>query len=320
MAETNSITRRKFVKGAAAAAASLALTKPEHTLALPAKKPAFLVGGFTKKLQELDYEQTADTAAEIGWDGIECPVRPGGHVLPERVQEDLPGMVEALKKRNLEILVMASDIHNVDEHYTEIVLRTAAELGIKYYRLGPFYYKDGPIPSQLAHIKSQLRDLAALNKEFGICGLFQNHSGSRYVGAAVWDVYELIKDLDSDSALREPTRYIAAHFDIGHATVEGGYAWPIHFRLIRPVLGAVIVKDFVWEHTPGKPGRVRWCTLGEGMVDKKFFCLLKESGFNGPVTMHFEYPVAGKNKNQRLNNLITAMKTDCRKLRELLGV
>ena len=49
--------------------------------------------------QTLGPEQTADTVAEIGWDGIECPVRAKGQVLPERVEEDLPKFVEALRQR-----------------------------------------------------------------------------------------------------------------------------------------------------------------------------------------------------------------------------
>ena len=41
----------------------------------------------------------AELVAEVGWDGIECPVRSKGQVEPERVEEDLPKMVEALRMK-----------------------------------------------------------------------------------------------------------------------------------------------------------------------------------------------------------------------------
>jgi len=58
----------------------------------------------------LSYDETADVFAELGFDGIEAAVRPGGHVLPERVEEDLPKFAEALKKRGLEITILTSGI------------------------------------------------------------------------------------------------------------------------------------------------------------------------------------------------------------------
>ncbi|MFM8358676.1 MAG: sugar phosphate isomerase/epimerase, partial [Verrucomicrobiota bacterium] len=73
-----------------------ALTALAASLPAAAPAPRWPIIGFSKPFQTLDPEQTADTVAEIGWDGIECPVRAKGQVLPERVEEDLPKFVEAL--------------------------------------------------------------------------------------------------------------------------------------------------------------------------------------------------------------------------------
>lgn len=51
---------------------------------------------------------------------------------------------------------------------------------------------------------------------------------------------------------------------------------------------------------------VEWCPLGNGMIRIEFFRLLKESNFNGPLTMHFEYHVEGEGR-KRIDNLIRAM-------------
>jgi sugar phosphate isomerase/epimerase len=62
------------------------------------------VGGFTKVLQDLSPAETARVAEAAGWDGIELPLRAGGHVLPERVEEDLPKFLAALRQRRQEVL------------------------------------------------------------------------------------------------------------------------------------------------------------------------------------------------------------------------
>lgn len=274
-------------------------------LAAAAPAPRWPIIGFSKPLQTLDPDQTADTVAEIGWDGIECPVRAKGQVLPERVEEDLPKLVEALRKRGKEIQLITTDVKNVAQPLTQKVLRTAARLGIKRYRLAFWKYaKDKPIPAQLEEIRAELRDLAALNRELGLQAGFQNHSGADYVGAPIWDIWHLLRDLDPQRA--------GICFDIGHATLEGGYSWPTEARLAEPHLAAVFVKDFRW--AKGEKGwKAEWCPLGEGMVNKAFFAWLKKSSFRGPISQHHEYD-HGTGKP-----MIAKMQQDLRVLREWLA-
>jgi sugar phosphate isomerase/epimerase len=304
------MNRRQFVKSTSLLTGVIASGLPGISLSAPEIKNK--VGGFTKLYQSLSYEETARIASEIGWDCIECPVRPGGHVLPERVEEDLPKMVEALQKYDLTLEVMATSIHNPGEKYTEQILKTANSLGIKYYRMGWWNYDfSKSIESQLANFKSQLRDLAEMNSQYDIIGVYQNHSGDDSVGAPVWDIYELLKDIDSD--------YTGIHFDIGHATVEGGYAWPIQFHLMKKYIKAVIVKDFRWHYDTDDGAEVRWCPIGQGCIDPRFFDLLKEIDYAGPITMHHEYEVEGSGEEE-LKNLMKAMKNDTITLRKWLNV
>jgi len=301
----NDLTRRTFLRGTAVGAA-LAL---EPAWAQDAR-PAWKVGGFTKNLQDLSFEKTAQVAADLGWEGIECPVRAKGHVLPERVEEDLPRMVEALKGKGLELLVMATDVRGTDDPLTEKVLRAAVRSGVRLYRLGGLRYKEGvSLPRQLDEFRAKLKDLAALNKDLGVTGLIQNHSGNGYVGASIWDLFELIKDLDP--------RHLGVHYDIGHATVEAGLSWPTNFALVKDRIGAVIVKDFYWKHTPGEGQKTVWCPIGHGSISPKFFGMLKAAGFRGPITMQFEYPLEG---GDSLESRVRAMKEDNRNLRDWLKI
>ena len=211
-------------------------------------------------------------------DGVEVPVRPKGHVLPERVEEDLPKLVEALKAHDQDLTLLTSGINEVSaEQHTESVLRTAAQLGVKQFRM--LYYKydlDQPIWAQLDEIRPKVKDLVQLCTEIGIQPLFQNHSGSNYVGAGIWDVYDLMRDY--------PVEQFAFAFDIRHASVEGGLSWPQEAALVREHMGAVYFKDYTWEGK--KPVN---CPLGEGQVSPDFAKGLAKQNYTGPVSLHLEY-------------------------------
>jgi sugar phosphate isomerase/epimerase len=258
---------------------------------------------FTKPFRELDPRKTADLVAEVGWDGVELPVRSkDGQITPEKVQDDLPRYAEALRSKGKEVTIVTTEITEVNAA-AEKVLRTASRLGIKRYRLGFYRYRtDKPIPQQLTEIGARLRDLAALNKELGLRAGFQNHSGNGYVGAPIWDVWTMIKELD-------PAQ-IGYCFDIGHATLEAGESWPTNFRLAQPWLTAIFVKDFYW--SKGDKGwKPTWCALGEGMVSPSFFKTLKLSAYDGPICQHHEY--------EWKTDPMTHYKQDLATLRKLLA-
>jgi len=304
---STSLSRRRFCALAATSASALALGAPS-TDPIRANTEAsrqFQLIGFTKIIQQLGAEETADFVAEVGWDGVELPVRAKGQIEPERVAEELPKFVEALRKRGRALSIIATDVRDPAHPLTLKVLRTAAELGVKRYRLGFWKYApDKSISEQLSEIKSQLRDLAQLNSELGLTAGFQNHSGANYVGAPVWDIWHLIRDLDP--------RHVGVCFDIGHATLEGGLAWPTHARLMEPYYAAVYVKDFLWEKRD-QGWKDVWCPLGAGMVNRAFFAGLRKSNWSGPISQHHEYPLP-----EDRGALLSVLRKDLQVLREWL--
>ncbi len=285
--ESKNISRRQFVRdmvvaGAVAPMVGFAGTRRGE------RKSKFKICIFSKHLQWLDYKGMAQTAAELGFDGIDLTVRKKGHVLPERVEDDLPKAVEAIKNAGIEPLMMATDINDPDDPNTEKILKTASALGIKYYRLGKYKYSDNKsIASTLSEAKPMIRGLAAMNKHFNIHGSYQNHAGSSYVGAPLWDLWELIAELDP--------KYMGCQFDIRHATVEGGMTWPLNLRLIAEHINTLAIKDFLWRQVDGKWRTVN-CPLGEGQVDyDAFLQFLKERSVACPVSIHYEYDLGGAN-------------------------
>jgi sugar phosphate isomerase/epimerase len=177
--------------------------------------------------------------------------------------------------------MITTDVVGVDDPNTRPLLETAAKLGIRMYRMGSYIYDlNRPVMDQLNAIGPALKELAALNGELGIQAVYQNHSGAERVGAAVWDIYSLIKDI--------PNEQISLAFDIRHATIEAGLSWPTLYNAMRPRIATVYVKDFDWvgrsaEHVP----------LGKGRVDRAFFQRLLADGFAGPISLHVEYLGSG---------------------------
>jgi sugar phosphate isomerase/epimerase len=252
------------------------------------KEKSLPLCAFSKHFQWTDVRGAAETARELGYDGLDLTVRPKGHVLPERVAGDLPKAAETIRNAGLQLPMVTSHIVDVKTPYAEDVLKTLASLGVKRYRWGGLRYDlKRSIPEQLAEFRPRVKDLADMNKHYGVCAMYHTHSGPREVGASMWDLYTLLQGLDTNA--------VSANYDIGHATVEGGYGGWIHSaNLLFPFMRGVAFKDFKWvRESDGKwvPG---WCPMGDGMVNfKAFLPMLKASGFSGPLQLHMEYEELG---------------------------
>jgi len=277
-------SRRSFIQKSALTGIGfpfigLSITKTPINPGSPKKCPYCI---FSKHLQFLNYEDMADTIAEAGLDGADLTVRPGGHVLPENVEKDLPMAVEALQKNGLDAPMITTAINDPDDPVTERILKTAGEQGIRYYRMGYFRYNNGKeINETILDLRLIITALEEMNKKYNIHGAYQNHAGN-YFGAPVWDLWILLNGFDP--------HYVGCQYDIRHATVEGGTSWPLGLKLLQSYIRTIVVKDFRWEKINGSWQTVN-VPLGEGMVDfTRFFGLLKEVGFSGPISMHFEYP------------------------------
>lgn len=299
-----SMDRRNFLLALGAAAAAKAASQ---------KKVAI----FSKHLQFLQGEALAKGAAEMGFDGIDLAVRPGGHVEPARVAQDLPPLVKMIRAHGLEVPMITSGILDVETPYTNEVLRTIAELVIRHYRWGGFKYDARtPLAEQLEALKSRVAKLAKLNATYRTGAMFHTHSGVGLVGAPIWDLYILLRDFDP--------KLVGVNYDVGHATIEGGFGgWIDSYRVIGPYLQGVAVKDFLWVKEP-KGWKSEFVPLGEGMVKLEQFCgMLAESQFNGPLQLHFEYPLGGAENGSTVptipkEQVFAAMKRDLGRLRATL--
>lgn len=315
MNEEKRMGRRRFMKALAATGLALPLGGPIITGPRRQRQDEdWTVHVFSKHLQFLDYEAMAETAAEIGFDGVDLTVRPGGHVPPERVEKDLPRAVDAVRRAGLQAFMMTSAITDTANPYTRPVLETAAAQGIRYYRLGYYGYdEDEPPEAVLARHRAKVRRLAEMNAQLGLRGDYQNHAGAGYVGAPVWDLAELLDGLNP--------RWTGIQYDIRHATVEGGRSWPLGLRRLQRHVSTLVLKDFRWAFQEGR-WRIENVPIGEGMVDfGAYFRLLSELGIAAPITVHFEYPIAEEIKDpvEKRSMTMRAMEKDLRQIRRFLA-
>jgi sugar phosphate isomerase/epimerase len=274
---------------------------------------------FSKHLQFLESAELARAAAEIGFDGIDLTVRSGGHVDPARAAEDLPPLVSVIRQHDLDVPMVTTDIVDSTSPHAHTLIKTLAKLGIRYYRWGGFKYSgDQPLAGQFEDFRRRSAQLAALNAEYQVSAIYHTHSGVDLVGAPVWDIFEILKDLNPNA--------VAINYDVGHATVEGGLGgWIDSFRLAEPYIRGVALKDFVWQKGPRENWDPAWVPLGQGMVRfPRFFSLLANTAFNGPVQLHFEYPLGGAEAGKRQltidrQQVFSAMRRDLRQLRTYLN-
>lgn len=279
------LNRRKFVKTSSASVAGLVITP---NLLVPnmelETKPVCI---FSKCLQFLSYNELGKVVANLGFDGVDLTVRNGGHVLPENVKTDLPKVVQALKKSNINVPMITTGINDANHQFTEHIIGTAADMGIKYYRMGSLGYNDKlSVFENLNNCKREIEKLERINRKYNIKGGYQNHSGPwGMVGGAVWDLFYVLKDFDQE--------FIGVQYDIAHATVEGGFSWALALKIIEPWINSLAIKDFLWEEGE-KRWEPKWSPLGEGMVDfKKYANEASTLLATKPITIHCEYNLGG---------------------------
>lgn len=304
------VSRREFLERMLLSASATALGAGSNSKVRGAEisaAPPVVV--FTKVYQELNlgFEDAAAVTAEAGLNGIDCPVRPGGEILPERVAEDLPKYVETLRRRGLSLPLLTTAITSVTSPQAETIVRTAKKLGVQFYRLG-FIDRDKQVSAetQVREVRAQLKDVAALNRQVGIGALLQNHSpaGHAYFGGDLNELTATVEGFDPAE--------IGVAFDIGHALVVHGNDWRRYFERLKPHFKIAYIKDV-------KPP-ARWVPFGQGDLDScGYFKMLKELGYHAPVSMHMEYDWSEQGKAKDRATLVRALQASVKVTRGWLS-
>ena len=273
------ISRRYFVQQLALASAA-ATTGLRGMAADASEQPDVPIAIFEKVFEALSYDELADAVAQIGADGVEATVRGNGHIKPEAAADEVPKMQAALQKRGKRIVIAATDVRRADEPLTAPLLKTLKANGVSHYRLGHYYLNlDRPLKPQVADFAGQARDLAALNKEIGIQGLYQNHSGERFLGGLLWDAAYLLDGIDPDA--------LGLALDTRHLIKDTGSSWRTALAVCKPHIRSIYVKDGVWFGPRGD--QYKDVPLDTGFVNASIFREIRRGLPLMPLCIHLEW-------------------------------
>ena len=270
----NFLTLAASVAMAAQARSSKAKTKVEWPIAI-----------FEKVFEGLTYVELAKALEEIGADGVEATIRPGGHIDPAVATAEIPKMQQALGDRGKRIIIAATHIRSVHEPATKPLLEAIVANGITHYRMGHYHYDlKKPLKPQLDRFAEQAAELAELNQELGIQGLYQNHSGSSsykrgYVGALGWDAAFMLDKVDPDG--------LGMAMDTRHLRKDTGASWRVALQACKPHIRSIYVKDGVWKGERGD--EYEDVPLDTGFVNKQLFTEIRAGLDPMPLCIHMEW-------------------------------
>lgn len=301
------------------AGSALLLGRPAKLATAASSRSKLKVAIFSKHLHFVQGEELAATAAALGFDGVDITVRAKGHVEPATVARDLPPLVAALRKHGLEVPMVTTDIADADTPFAEDILKACNALGIRNYRFGAFKWDaTKPYEAQLESMKPRLAKLAALNARYQMCAMYHTHSGVGVVGASIWDLWYLMRDLDPKS--------VGVNYDVSHATIEGGIGgWIDSFKITGNHLRGIAVKDFAWVKDGKGIYQAEWKPIGDGQVKlPEFFAMVAKTPFDGPLQVHYEYPLGGADKGNLTltmprEEVLASMKKDLDRVRVMLA-
>jgi len=273
---------------ASGVAGFLANSSLQLAMAEPAKKVAsgggsdYPIAIFTKVFQTHTFAELSDAVAVVGADGVEATIRSKGHIESEQAADLIPQMVEALAKNEKRLLIAATGINQADKP-SERLLTVLRDNGVRHYRMGYYRYeksnRSGSMLQEVRNAAAQAKDLAAMNRELGVVGLYQNHYGKNYVGSLIWDLAILLEGIDRQD--------MGIALDLRHLRAEISGSYQTAVDVVRPHLRSIYLKDTRRDATNGDSlGDV---PLGEGMVNRELFRDVFQSISPVPLSLHVEY-------------------------------
>lgn len=276
-------SRRTFLT---TATATVAAAKLWRASAASEGADSWPIAIFEKVFEGLSFDELGEAVGATGADGIEATIRPGGHIDPKDAAEEVPQMQAALKKNGCRIVIAASGVKSTEQEGVREYLETLKSNGITHYRMSHYHYDlTRPVMPQLKQFRTQLQELAQLNAEVGIQGLYQNHSGNGrnkkrgYVGALGWDAAVMLEGIDP--------AHLGLAFDTRHLRKDTGSSWATAVAACKPHVRSIYVKDGVWGGERGD--EYKDVPLDEGFVSEDIFDTIRQDLPAMPLCIHMEW-------------------------------
>jgi len=231
---------------------------------------------FTKPWRTQSLSELGQFVQQLGFDGIELPVRPGFPVEPENVARDLPRAMMTLREFGVQILSVAGPTD-------EATLATCAELKIPIIRIMASTGGNG-YRVAASQLRRELDALIPRLERYGVTIGIQNHNG-RYVCNAS-GLRGLLEGYDP--------RHIAAVWDAAHNALQGEEP-DLALDIIWPHLAMVNLKNAFWLRANGPEAetaewKVYWTSGRQGLASwPRVVAELKKRAYQGVVCLTAEY-------------------------------
>ena len=220
--------------------------------------------------------ELAQLVRQMGYDGIEFPVRPGYQVEPENVRKGLPLAARILGDYGVKI---ASISGPTDED----TFAACAEAGIPFNRVMA-YVGDVPYMQREAELIKEYSSLVPILERYQVKLGIQNHC-DRFVANAM-GLRHLLERLD--------TRYIYAVWDAAHNALVGEEP-ELGLDIVWDYLGMVFLKNAFWKRVTGPEAedvdwRPYWTSARQGLASwPRVAAELKRRNYQGVVCITAEY-------------------------------
>lgn len=232
---------------------------------------------FSKPWKTLTIGQLAEHVAQLGFGGVELPVRPGFQVEPHNVGERMQELVRVFRDHGLRVYSVAADP-------TSEVLAACAECGIPLIRIMAHLTQDEPYLAQLDAWRQRLSSYVARCEQYGVRIGVQPHYGD-----CVADVMSLLNVLEPCDP-----RWIGAVWDAAHDGLTGVHP---EFTLdaVWDRLYLVNLKNAVYVNENGPEADTaawhRYFTDGRhGLASwPRIASYLQRRGYDGVVCLTAEY-------------------------------
>ncbi len=245
---------------------------------MTARRTVFTV--FTKPWKQTPLGELAKSVSELGFDGVELPVRPAFQVTPENVSKALPQAARVLGDFGLKIVSIAGP---TDER----TIAACAEAGVGIIRICVAIDPNEGYLAAEARLRREYDALVPILDRYGVTVGVQNHC-DLFVPHAL-AMRGLIGKYDP--------RHFAAVWDPAHCALDGerpelavGIVWS-HLRMVN-------LKNAVWVRRADVDGaaqwRHAWVAGREGLCHWPTVAAeLKKRGYRGPVCLTAEYGEPG---------------------------
>lgn len=263
---------------------------------------------FTKLFGSAGVDVVEQTAAELGFDGVDLLVRDGFPAAPSDPQSVAKHLAH-LSRTATPVLTATTDMTDPDSYPVDAVLGALADGGVSTVRVGYWYYDaTQPYRDVLDTAREQLTRLAEIAEKRQVVLLVQLHGGTIHASGAL--AQALLRDTDP--------AVVGSYIDPGNQSVQDGREdWRLTFDLLGARLRCVGVKNGGWSLGALSPSGQRqwrsdWLGVADGMVPwDDIVGHLRETSFDGVLSFHGHYELP-------LGQVVDQTRTDHSYIRRLL--